>query len=106
MNGMPRQSPPTAAPVPAAGVSLHIERLVLTGLPLGGDAGARLHTALRAELGRALGDARTGLRGEALAVVRLPDLALDAARSPEQWGRQLAQALVQGLAPTRSSGHG
>jgi hypothetical protein len=90
---------------PTPGVSLHIERLVLEGLPLVGNAGARLQTALSTELSRLLGDAHTDLRhGEALAFLRLDDMALDTGRDPERLGRQLAHALVRGLVPSHQAG--
>lgn len=86
---------------PTPGVSLHIERVVLDGIPLSGKAGARLQTALSTELSRLLGEARGELPpGEALAFLRLHEV-LDAGRDPERLGQQLAHALVRGLTPSR-----
>ena len=118
MNGNTRPSvmtqPMQATPqAPTPGVSLHIERLVLEGIPLEGDAGARLQTALSTELSRLLGDARGDLRqGEALALLRLHEVTLDAGRDPGRLGLQLARALACGLTSscqprdTRSKNHG
>jgi len=93
------------AQAPTPGVSLHIERLVLDGLPLAGNAGARLQTALSTELSRLLGEARGNLRqSEALAFLHLHDVVLDAGRDPEQLGQQLARALVRGLVPSHQPG--
>jgi hypothetical protein len=94
----PRATSPTAAPA----MSLHIDRLVLEGLPLPRNAGPRLQAALGAELGRLFAGAalRSDLRaGVALDVLRLDGVTLDATAGAERLGEQLARALFSGLAP-------
>ena len=95
---------PAARPAP---LSLHIERLVLHGLPLGRDGSARLQAVLGAELGRLLSHAvlRSDLqRGAALAALPLRGVTLDAGASAERLAEQLARALSGGLVARRHAG--
>lgn len=89
-----------APAAPAAVASVHIDRLVLHGLPLGHDAGAQVREALGRELERLLADA--AVRGElgqgaALSLLRLDRVTLDAPADPRRLGRQLARELACGL---------
>jgi hypothetical protein len=80
-------------------LELHIERLVLDGLPLNHRQGAILQNALERELSRLL-----KLHGIATptgsAVPHLPIAAiqLSARSQPAQWGRQIARTLYTGIA--------
>lgn len=81
-------------------ISLHIERLVLDGLPAHAGPPAGLQAALEAELTRLL--AARGLPG--VAAGALPELAaapirLSPRAGPRPWGRALARSLHASLAP-------
>lgn len=85
-------------------VDLHIERLVLDGLPLNQRQSVVLQHALERELSRLLDhrgiDAPTGS-----AVPQLPIAAiqLSAGGQPAQWGRQIARTLYTGIASSPSA---
>lgn len=85
-------------------VDLHIERLVLDGLPLNQRQSVVLQNALERELSRLLEhrglDTPTGS-----AVPRLPIAAiqLSAGGQPAQWGRQIARTLYTGIASSPSA---
>jgi hypothetical protein len=81
-------------------IDLHIERLVLEGLPVTGSQGARVQAAVEAELARLL--AERGLAASLQAggaVPRLPGgaLTLTLGGSPAQLGAQIAQSVYSGL---------
>ncbi len=80
-------------------IALHIERLVLDGLPAHAGQRAQILAALEAELSRLL--AERGLPGVAAGAVPRVDAAPVrlAPGAPDQWGRQIAQSLVGSLAP-------
>jgi hypothetical protein len=80
-------------------IDLHIERLILDGLPLNQREGAVLQNALERELAQLLG--RGGierLTGGALPNLPVGAIQLSSAGQPAQWGRQIARALHGGLA--------
>ena len=80
-------------------IDLHIERLILDGLPLNQREGAVLQNALERELAQLLG--RGGideLTGSALPQLPISAIQLSPAGQPAQWGRQIARALHGGLA--------
>lgn len=80
-------------------VRLHIERLVLDGLPLAPDGGADLQAAMEAELGRLIATAglTEALRGGA-AIARTRGAAVEAADADAgEWGRRLARATYAGI---------
>ncbi len=86
-------------------IALHIERLVLDGLPLrAGQAGA-LQAALEAELARLLAEpGMTGVHGGAAAELAVAPVRLAADGGPHRWGRQIAGSLHGGLiAPAAAS---
>lgn len=106
----------TAAPVLAAGgvrppeagrasatapLALHVERLVLQGLPLQPRDGARVDAAFRGELERLFSASpllARQLAGGAFDRLRLEAMDVGSGSDPEQLGRALAGALLKGMA--------
>lgn len=90
-------------------LQVHIERLVLEGLPLEARHGAAFQQALEAELGRLLGERglAPGLAsGAALPKLGAEPLQLGARPAAAPLGRQAAQSLAGALGapePKRSS---
>ncbi|MGN6813309.1 MAG: hypothetical protein ACTHMP_20775 [Thermomicrobiales bacterium] len=81
-------------------VRIHIERLVLEGVPVTHAQGSALRAAVEAELTRLLaaGDLAPGLQaGGALRRVVAPAIALPGDPAPEYLGRQIARAVHTGL---------
>jgi hypothetical protein len=81
-------------------VRLHIERLVVEGVPLGPGGGARLQAAVEQELTRLL--TRDGLNPaltNAGAILRLPapSIQLDGGNKPAELGRRIARAVHGGI---------
>lgn len=77
-------------------VHVHIEHLVLDGLPVGAADGPAVQAAVQAELARLLGGGGLGdayRQGGALAHVRGADVRMDLSASPEALGRQIAESL-------------
>ncbi|HEY4249111.1 MAG TPA: hypothetical protein VGM64_19965 [Lacunisphaera sp.] len=88
-------------------VDLHIERLVLNGLPLTHRQGIVLQNALERELSRLL--EQRGIEPTTMgAVPQLPLAAiqLSASGQPAQWGRQIAHTLYAGIANPRPANRG
>lgn len=94
--------PPGAGGVSAtAALSLHVERLVLQGLPLQPRDGARVDAAFRGELGRLVAASprlAQQLVGGAFDHLRLDAIQVGSGSDPEQLGRALAGALLRGMA--------
>jgi len=89
--------PSTRSP---SAVHLHIEHLVLAGLPLSPAQATRFQTAMESELGRLLSKAPAGPaldRADARSAP-LPPVTLDPGHSPAVWGRQIARSLYTSLA--------
>jgi hypothetical protein len=83
-------------------INLHIERLILDGLPLTHNDGALVRAAVEAELARLL--AERGLApslqdGGALPSVRADAMQLQAGSTPTQMGQQIAHAVHSSLGP-------
>jgi hypothetical protein len=81
-------------------INLHIERLVLDGLPIARQDGPLVQAAVEAELSRLLtaqGLAPGLLSGGAMPAVRGDSLQLAGESSPSQLGTQIAQAVYGGL---------
>lgn len=81
-------------------INLHIERLILDGLPLEHRDGALVKAAAEAELGRLLAaDGLTGglNSGGAVASVSAPGIQLANNSSPRKLGQQIARALHRGI---------
>jgi hypothetical protein len=80
-------------------INLHIERLILDGLPVSHAQGPILSAALKRELGRLLANGgldRSLQPGGAWRSVPVNTLQLTTSKPP-QLGRQIAQAIYQGI---------
>ena len=89
-------------------INVHIERLILDGLPVAGGQGSVLQAGVEAELTRLLG--KEGLSGMSATVVeRLSGGMIQLAREsePARLGQQIARSIYTAMtpnrAPTRSS---
>jgi hypothetical protein len=83
-------------------VSLHIECLVLDGLPLRDGQGPVLQAALETELSRLLErDGLPELSGGAVPQLSAAAIQLSPGAPPAHWGAQIAQSLHASLAPAR-----
>lgn len=81
-------------------IRLHIERLILDGVPLEAGGTTRLQAAVESELGRLLaeGGLSTEMQtGIALPSVRAGDVRLGEQASPIQMGGQIARAVYTGI---------
>ena len=81
-------------------INLHIERLILDGLPIEGGDGGSLRIAMETELTRLLtqsGDTPSLQTGTALPSVRADAIQLAAQNSPAQLGRQIAGSVHNGI---------
>ena len=80
-------------------VELHIERLVLEGLPLSRHQSVALQNALEREVGRLLADRGVAaFTGGAVPNLPIAAIQLSAGGQPAQWGRQIAHTLCNGIA--------
>jgi hypothetical protein len=85
-------------------IHVHIERLILDGLPLGAGQGALVQAAVEAELARLLGlggIAPCLQAGGAVPSVRTEAIQLTAQSTPAQMGQQIAQSVYEGMGETR-----
>lgn len=97
-----RAAPATPAAPTASPVALHVERLVLEGLPLSGRDAPRLQAALEGELTRLLASAPLPAAWQAGGgVAAMPRLSwqMPLGADPERMGRELARALYRGWSP-------
>jgi hypothetical protein len=81
-------------------ITVHIEQLILDGLPVDRADGAVVRAAVQTELTRLLteGSHLTGLqRRQALAFLRGTDLHLAGGRTPDDLGRQIAHSVHEGF---------
>jgi hypothetical protein len=81
-------------------VNLHIERLILDGLPIEGRDGRSLQLAIEGELTRLLtqsGGTPSLQPGTALPSVRADSIQLPAQSSPAELGRQIAGSVHSGM---------
>jgi hypothetical protein len=81
-------------------VSLHIERLVLDGLPIERAQGPTVKAAVEAELSRLIADG--GISSEMMAGGAVPSVSTDSIQtargaSPANIGRQIARSVYGGL---------
>ena len=81
-------------------INVHIERLVLDGLPLTSRQGATVQAAFEVELHRLL-ETRgiVGLAGGSVPRLDVPSIEFAPGGQPRQWGRQIARALYGALVP-------
>jgi hypothetical protein len=87
--------------MPRTNIQLHIERLVLDGLPLSRVQAQQMQGALEVELSRLLSEgglAPQFLQGGALS--RLPGGELNHFENPGQMGSQVARAVYSGIGDT------
>jgi hypothetical protein len=81
-------------------IEVHIDRLVLDGLPIAPSDGARIRTAVQRELGRMLVldgvSDRMRARG-ATDRLSAPRIRLSATHTPERIGREIAHSVYVGL---------
>lgn len=85
-------------------ISVHIERLVLDGMPLAAGDTTRVHRALESELARLVvagGLTREVRLGGAIHQVRGGSLQLERSRQPDWLGQRIAQALYSGIGNRR-----
>ncbi|MGA9365505.1 MAG: hypothetical protein WBW16_14170 [Bacteroidota bacterium] len=78
-------------------INLHIERLILDGLPLTSSQGVLVRAAVEGELTRLLAAGMPGVTGGALPSVQGSDLQLSPQISPKQLGQQIGRAIHAGL---------
>jgi len=93
-------------------IKLHIERLVLDGLPASGADGPRLRAAVEAELARLLatgGLSRELATGGAVPQLPAPAISVDRGEQPGALGRAVARSVHAGIGgprPATPSGRG
>lgn len=81
-------------------INLHIERLVLDGLPVEHHQGPLVKAAVEAELSRLLtadGLANSLMSGGAMPSAPAPGIQLTSNRNPTQLGQQIARAVYGGI---------
>jgi len=81
-------------------INLHIERLILDGLPIDGGDGGSLRIAMETELTRLLtqtGGTPSWQTGTALPSIRADAVQLTAQNSPSQLGREIAWSVHNGI---------
>ena len=84
-------------------ITLHIERLVLDGLPLTHGQSTAVKTALEGELARLLKErGMQGVTGGAVPHLSVASIHLSPGAHPTQWARQIAHTLYAGLTPVRA----
>jgi hypothetical protein len=88
-------------------IEIHIERLLLEGLPLDARDGARVQAAVEAELARLLAErpsadaiAHTGESGAALPRLAAPRIDLAPGARPAEVGAQIAQSVLAAVLPS------
>jgi len=85
-------------------IVVHIERLILDGVPIGPGQGALVQAAVESELSRLLteGGLASNLQsGGAFASVRANSIPLAAGDRPTRFGQQIAQAVYGGIGKTK-----
>lgn len=81
-------------------VNLHVEKLILEGLPVTRAHGPGLQAAVQAELARLLGEQGLGRAQAATEAFRPAGaIRLPPGASPGQLGRQIARAVHRSIAP-------
>lgn len=83
-------------------INLHIERLVLDGLPITHSQSLLVQQAVEAELSRLLSTgelSRSLLQGAAVPNLQASNINWDNASHPTQLGQQIAQSIYGGIKP-------
>ena len=84
-----------------SGVSLHIERLVLDGLPLSAHSVGQLQTAIQSELGRLLTENRlVQTTPSAMHWISAPGFQAGSDSAPADLGKQIARSVFQSFNPS------
>jgi hypothetical protein len=80
-------------------IKLHIDHLILEGLPVSSAQGPRVRAAVESELTRLLaaGGLSPELRGGAVPRVRAGNLQFSAESSPAQLGKKIARSVYGGI---------
>jgi hypothetical protein len=78
-------------------IRIHIDRLVLEGLPLGHNEGPLVQAAVEAELARLMGGGAPPPSGGATARVTAPSISLTSNNSPADLGQQIARSVHGGI---------
>jgi hypothetical protein len=88
-------------------IQLHIERLVLDGMPLTATEGAAVQAALESDLARLLSSGNLrGLTGVALENLSGGEIQIASGSKPARAGNQIAHAVYSSLASITASQHG
>jgi hypothetical protein len=85
-------------------INVHIERLILDGLPVARHEGPLVQAAVEAELARLLavdGLANSLMSGGATSAVSGPEITLRGNHNPARLGQQIARAVYHGLNSTK-----
>jgi len=85
-------------------INVHIERLILDGLPIEVGQGALVQAAVEAELARLLAEGSIApgpQSGGALPSIRADAIQLMAQSSPAQMGQQIAQSVHEAIGKVR-----
>ena len=87
-------------------INVHIERLILDGLPVTSDQGGSVHAAVETELARLLGDKGFDCSSSyAVAHLTASPIHLASATKPWSVGQQIAKAVHGGLTSETRSSH-
>jgi hypothetical protein len=83
-------------------INVHIERLILEGLPVKGSEGPAVQAAVEGELARLLAErGLDGLAGGAVPSLSAGSIELAGGARPAHLGRQIARAIHGGIGPGR-----
>lgn len=78
-------------------IHIHIDRLVLEGLPIGHHEGPLVQAAVEAELARLIAGGTRPPSGGATARVTAPSISLVHHSTPDQIGQQIARSVHGGI---------
>ncbi len=78
-------------------IRVHIDRLVLEGLPIGTHEGPLVQAAVEAELARLMAEQTLALTGGATARAHAPEIRIGEDTSPARLGRAIAGSVVRGI---------
>jgi hypothetical protein len=78
-------------------IRVHIERLVLEGLPIGRHEGPLVQAAVEGELARLMGEGAPAISGGAIARVSAPAVSLARNDDPARLGQQIARSVYGGI---------